>query len=114
MRFKIVPAGAVLLTIFPAARGLAQPSLNLSADTVLLNSTEARAIHVTAIKSASPLTYTVEDKPSWVNIYSSNHYTTPDTLSFQISSSRCGTCMATVRLIPAGGGEAASVMVRYN
>lgn len=108
-----MPARAGLLSILAMLPGLAQTSLNVSAQAVLLNSGESRPVKVSAAKGG-PLSYTVADQPSWLNVSSTNNYTTPDTLYFQLASSVCGSCTADVKLVPQGGGEAASVMVRYS
>ncbi|SPF49148.1 exported hypothetical protein [Candidatus Sulfopaludibacter sp. SbA4] len=108
-----VPAGAGLLSILSVVTGFAQISLNVSAQAVLLNSTEARTVKVSASKS-DRLAYTVAEKPSWLSVTSSNNYTAPDTLYFQIANSNCGDCTGSVKLLPEGGGEAASIMVRYS
>jgi hypothetical protein len=114
MRAVKTPNGTlVVLATFLAVPGLAQTSLNVSSPMVLLNSGEARSVTVSASKGG-PLAYTVADKPSWLNTSSANNYTAPDTLYFQIANSLCGTCSATMTLLPAGGGEATPVTVKFS
>jgi hypothetical protein len=107
-----VGARAGLVFLVAAVQGIAQTSLNLSAPAVLLNSSEARAVRVSASKGG-PLAYKVADLPAWLTATSANNYTTPDALYFQIRNSLCGTCTATVKLIPESG-EAVTVDVRYS
>lgn len=103
---------AVLLSLLVVVPGFAQVALEVSSTGVLLNNTEARSIKVSAPKGGI-LAYTVADKPAWLATSSSNNYTTPDTLYFQLASSTCGTCSATLRLAPVDGGQAIAVTVRF-
>ena len=106
------PAAAGLLGILALVPGSAQTFLNVNTQTVLLNSAEARAIRISATKGATA--YTVEGQPAWLTNSSANSYTTPDTLYFQLASSVCGDCTATVKLTPKDGGEPVSLTIRYS
>ncbi|HEY2015458.1 MAG TPA: hypothetical protein VGH38_18260, partial [Bryobacteraceae bacterium] len=102
-----------VLTALTGAHGLAQTALKVNSPTVLLVSSEAKSVTVEASKEG-PVAYTVADKPAWLNTSSAHNYTTPDTLYFQLASSRCGTCSATLTLHPTGGGEPVSVTVTFH
>lgn len=109
-----VPLGIVrtLLSAWLAAPLCAQ-TLSVKSPTVLLNSSEARSTEVTVFEGP-PVKYTVTGQPAWLSISSDNRYTTPDTLSFQLTSSICGSCTAAMTLLPEGGGPATPITVRYS
>ncbi len=83
-----------------AAPGRAQFKLTVSSTTVNLTDTSARSIQVTTTNTAA-LAYTVSGVPFWLSTFSANNHTTPDTLSFQVTNTNCGTCTATILLVPA-------------
>src|SRR5271165_3054611 len=95
-----------------AAAGLAQTTLSVSVSSVTLDSSEAQAIKV-APSTDAQASYTVANRPAWLSVTSANNYQAPDTLSFQLGSSNCGTCTATISLVPAGGGAPTPVTVSY-
>ena len=80
---------AVLLIILLAAAGFGQTTLTVNAQAVLLSSNESRPIKVSLSKGGAS-EYTVADQPAWLKISSTNNYTTPDTLYFQLGNSLCG------------------------
>lgn len=106
------PACAGLLSLLLVPTGLAQTSLTVSSPAVLLSTSEARPVRVGTSKGGS-VAYKVEDLPAWLTTTSTHNYTTPDTLYFQLASSVCGVCTATVKLLPEGG-EAIILTVRYS
>lgn len=111
------PAGGgadVPVTVrFRHADGPLQTQLAINPTAVNLSSSEARSITVNAFQGAH-IGYTVTNAPSWLTVNSTNHFTTPDSLSFQLTNSNCGTCSATVGLLPNGATAATSVAVTYN
>jgi len=90
----------------------AQTVLTVSSSSVTLTNDQAQSITVTA--GGSSVAYSATGAPAWLNLYSSNNYTTPDTLAFQLASSLCGSCSATVTLTPTGGGTPVAVTVTYS
>src|ERR1017187_7385898 len=99
---------AALLMAVP---GRAQFQLIVSSTTVNLNDSQARSIQV-ATPGTTPLAYTVSGLPFWLSAFSSNNHTTPDTLSFQLTNTNCGTCTATITLVPVTPpGVAAPIVV---
>lgn len=93
-----------------AVPGRAQ-QLIISSTTVALNDNQARSIQVTA-SGTTALTYTVSGVPFWLSTFSTNSFTTPDTLAFQLANTNCGTCSATVTL-SAAGSTPVTVTVTY-
>src|ERR1022692_1497455 len=98
MKTSLFLAGALLIAV-PAR---AQSQLIVSSATVTLNSNQAHTIQVTA-SGTTAVTYTVSGLPFWLSAFSTNNFTTPDTLAFQLANSSCGTCTATITLASAGG-----------
>jgi len=90
----------------------AQTLLSISPTSVNLSNTLARSITIKDSRGGV-VAYTVAGRPPWLTTYSANNFTTPDTLSFQIANSNCGTCTAEILLIPTGGTET-PVTVTYN
>ena len=84
-----------------AVPGRAQ-QLIVSSTTVALNDNQARSIQVSS-SGTTALTYTLSGVPFWLSTFSANNLQTPDTLSFQLSNTNCGTCSATIALTPTGG-----------
>ncbi len=93
-----------------AVPGRAQSQLLVSSNTVALNDNQARSITVTT-SGTTPVTYTASGVPSWLFASSSNNFTTPDNLSFQLFSTICGTCQATITLTPVGLGNGNPVQI---
>ncbi len=95
-----------------AVPGRAQSQLIVSSTTVALNNDQAQSIQVTT-SGTSVLTYSLSGVPFWLTPDSTNNFTTPDSLSFRLSNSTCGTCTATVTL-SATGSAPVSVTVTYS
>ena len=110
-RLLTQPVLFVAAALAIAAPVQAQSQLLVSSATVNLNDNQARSILVTASGTAA-LTYTVSNIPSWLSVFSSNNFTTPDTLSFQLFSTICGICTAQITLTP-GSGSPVTVTVNY-
>jgi hypothetical protein len=112
----LAPLGAgtaVPVTVRFAPESLpALMQLSVTPAMVNLNSTQARPIKVTAPKDAS-VKYTVTKSPSWLSATSTNNYTTPDTLYFQLVNSNCGSCTDEVELVAEGATTSAKVPVKY-
>jgi hypothetical protein len=112
MRAVRLSIAAGLLPVLFSVSGAAQTLLEAIPATLILNNAEARTIKVTW-PGGSSRPYTVEDKPSWLSVTSANNYSAPDTLYFQLANTICGTCVANVRLVPAGNGAATTLSVRF-
>ena len=87
------------MALLLAVPGRAQFQLIVSSTTVSLNDNQARSIQVTAPGTAT-LAYTVSGVPFWLSAFSANIFKTPDTLSFQLANTNCGTCTAAISLVP--------------
>src|SRR5580704_17855629 len=98
---KLLTKTALLLAtaLLIAVPGRAQFQLIVSSTTVNLSDNQARSIQVTA-PGTTALTYTVSGVPPWLSTFSANGLKTPDTLSFQIANTICGTGTATIMFIP--------------
>lgn len=96
-----------------AVPGRAQ-TLVPSSTTVGLSGNQAQSI--TLSSTGANLSYTVTAQPFWVNVVSSNNFTTPDTLAFQINTTNCGTlpCQGTAILHPANSSGDVTITVTYN
>jgi hypothetical protein len=99
--YKLLRGTALFLAtaLLMAVPGRAQFQLVVSSTTVNLNDNQARSIQVTA-PGTTALAYTVSSVPFWLSTFSANNFKTPDTLYFQIANTNCGTCTATISLVP--------------
>jgi hypothetical protein len=81
------PAGGT-----PGPPGSDQRGVTVAKTSIVLT-TQPQTVSIT---SNSPLTYSVSGAPYWLGVNSSNGFTTPDILTFQVTNTNCGYCIATI------------------
>jgi hypothetical protein len=112
----LVPAGGgppTPVSVTYKSESISDLRVTATPATVTLVNSEARSIRIAGPRG-SAMEYLVKDAPPWLSVTSTHNFTTPDTLSFQLATSLCGTCRATLTLAPSLGGKTTTVEVVFD